>query len=87
VKKSIILALFIAAFAAPAADASPHLIGVQYAQPICRYPAHWVWRGFWSCEYAAPVYHARPYYGYQQRYYGGHGGGRAHSGGRHGGHR
>lgn len=48
---------------------------VQYAQPVCGYPAHWVWRGFWNCEYAQPIYYPRPYYypnyGYSLGYYGG----------------
>ena len=43
--------------------AQPYQYGppVQYAQPVCEYPAQWVWRGFWNCEYAQPVYYPRSY--------------------------
>jgi hypothetical protein len=96
-KKSTVIALFIIACAAPAAYAQPAVVQVQYAQPICTYPAHWVWRGYWNCEYPVPVHYPRSYYYPHYGYYGGHvgggyygGGGHVgggHSGGHHGGHR
>jgi uncharacterized membrane protein YgcG len=55
-KKSTLIALFIIAFAA---GLSPV---VAHAQPVCAYPAQWVWRGYWNCEYPAQVYYAPPYY-------------------------
>jgi hypothetical protein len=97
-KTSATIALCITAFAASTADAHPArntrpvLTQVQYVQPICRFPARWIWRGFWSCEYPAPVFYPRQNHGY---YGGGHyggssghfSGGRGHAGGLHGGHR
>ena len=85
-KKSGLIALFIIAFATALSPVA------AYAQPVCAYPARWIWRGYWSCEYPARVYYAppyfHPYYGYHGGYGGGghsHGGG--HSSGGHGGHR
>src|SRR5450759_2890843 len=90
-KKSTVIALFTIAFAASTAYAQPSMVQVQYAQSGCTYPAHWVWRGYWNCEYSAPAYYSPsyyyPYYGYPYRYYGGYvgggfrGGGGGHSGG------
>jgi hypothetical protein len=85
-KKLSILALLLAALAASSAGAQGPAVHVQYAQPVCGYPAHWVWRGYWSCEYRAPVYYPQFYYSYPYRHHGGHGV-RGHSGGHHGGHR
>ena len=66
------------------------------AQPFCEYPARWVWRGYWSCEYPAPTYYyPRAYYPYGYYYpYGGaylgwrgnYGGGHWHGGHSSGGH-
>jgi hypothetical protein len=68
-KKSTLIALFILAFAAALSPV------VANAQPVCAYPAQWVWRGYWSCEYPAPVYYAPPYsypyYGYPYAHFGG----------------
>jgi hypothetical protein len=61
------------------------------AQPICEYPARWIWRGYWSCEYPAPVYYSPRTYYYPYRYYAPYAGGvyfgaRGHySGGHYGG--
>ena len=79
-------ALLLTALAAPTAGAQGPAIHVQYVQPICGSPAHWVWRGYWSCEYRAPVYYSRSYYAYPYRHHGGHGVG-GHYGGHRGGHR
>jgi uncharacterized membrane protein YgcG len=35
---------------------------VAYAQPVCAYPAQWVWRGYWNCEYPVSAYYPPPYY-------------------------
>ncbi len=71
-KKPTLIALFIIAFAAALSPV------VAYAQPACPYPAQWVWRGDWNCEYSARAYYAPPYYypyyGYPYGYYGGYGG-------------
>jgi hypothetical protein len=87
-KKSTAIALFTLAFAAALSPA------VAFAQPFCAYPAHWVWRGYWNCEYPAPMYYPSsfyPYYGYPFVFFGGfgsrpffHGGGHF-AGGFHGG--
>lgn len=55
-KKSTAIALFVVAFAAALAPA------VAYAQPVCAYPARWIWRGYWSCEYPVPMYYPGAYY-------------------------
>jgi hypothetical protein len=84
-KKSKLIAFFIVAFAAALSPV------VASAQPVCAYPAQWVWRGYWSCEYPGGMYYGPPYYypyyGYPYAFYGGfvgrafaHGGG--HFGGR-----
>src|SRR5674476_581329 len=69
-KKSALVALFIIAFAAALSPV------VANAQPLCAYPAQWVWRGYWSCEYPARVYYAPPYYypyySHSHAYYGGY---------------
>ena len=58
-RKTTLVGLFIIAFAA---GLSPVL---SYAQPVCAYPAQWVWRGYWSCEYPGPEYYPPPdYYPY-----------------------
>ena len=57
-KKSTLAALFIIALAGALSPV------VAYAQPVCAYPAQWVWRGYWSCEYPAQSYYAPPYYPY-----------------------
>lgn len=89
-KKSTLIAFFIIAFSAALSPV------IAYAQPVCAYPAQWVWRGYWSCEYPARMYYAPPYYypyyGYPYAFYGGfvgrsfpHGGGHlvgGHFGGR-----
>ena len=71
-KKSTLIALFTIAFAAALSPV------VANAQPVCAYPAHWIWRGYWSCEYPAPMYNPSsyyyPYYGYPYAYFGGFGG-------------
>jgi hypothetical protein len=77
-KKSTAIALLIIALTPAAA----------LAQPFCEYPAQWVWRGYWSCEYPAPVhYYPRAYYypyGYYRPYAGGaYFGSRGHYGGGH----
>jgi hypothetical protein len=67
-KRSTAVALFTLAFAAAVSPV------VAYAQPVCAYPAHWVWRGYWSCEYPAPMYYPLsfyPYYGYPYVFFGG----------------
>jgi len=68
-KKPTAFALFIIAIAAALSPAA------AYAQPVCSYPAHWVWRGYWNCEYPAQVYYAPPYYypyyGYPYAIFGG----------------
>lgn len=90
-KKSTLAALFIIASAGALSPA------VAYAQPVCAYPAQWIWRGYWSCEYPARTYYAPPYYypyyGYPYVYFGGvvgrsfhHGGGHVVGGFRSGGH-
>jgi hypothetical protein len=69
-KKSTAIALFTLAFAAALSPA------VAFAQPFCAYPAHWVWRGYWNCEYPAPMYYPSsfyPYYGYPFVFFGGFG--------------
>jgi uncharacterized membrane protein YgcG len=83
-KKLTRTARFMIAFAAALSPV------VANAQPVCPYPAKWVWRGYWSCEYPAPVYYAPPYFYPYYGYYGGyagraypHGGG--YFGGGHGG--
>ena len=69
-RKPTLIALFIIALAAALFPA------VSYAQPVCAYPAQWVWRGYWNCEYSARAYYAPPYYysyyGYPYGYYGGY---------------
>jgi len=80
-KKSTRIAFFIIAFAAALSPV------IAYAQPVCAYPAQWVWRGYWSCEYPAPTYYAPPYYypyyGYPYLSYGGFVGRTFHRGGAH----
>ena len=76
-KKPMLIALFISVLAAALTPVA------GYAQPVCAYPAQWVWRGYWNCEYPARVYYAPPYYpyyGYAHGYYGGYAG-RAYPGG------
>ena len=69
-KKSSRIALFIIALSAALSPLTAN------AQPVCAYPAQWVWRGYWNCEipvrgyYAPPYYY--PYYGHAHTYYGGH---------------
>jgi hypothetical protein len=61
-KKSTVIALLVIAFTTALSPA------VANAQPVCAYPAQWVWRGYWSCEYPVPAYYPSsyyyPYYGY-----------------------
>ncbi len=80
-KKPTLVALLMIAFATALVPA------VASAQSVCAYPAQWVWRGYWSCEYPARAYYAPPYY--HPPYYGHYGGqgGRAylHGGGHYGG--
>jgi hypothetical protein len=94
--KTTRIALFVIAFAVALFPVASY---AQYAQPVCAYPAHWIWRGYWSCEYPARVYYAPTYYypnygGYIGRAYphggayhggGGHSGGGVRSGGGRGG--
>ncbi len=73
-KKSTAIALLIIALSPAAA----------LAQPFCEYPARWVWRGYWSCEYPAPVYYyPRAYYPYYYPYGGVYLGWRGYYGGGH----
>lgn len=80
-KKSTLIASFTIAFAAALSPVA------AYAQPVCAYPAQWVWRGYWSCEYPAQTYYAPPYYypyyGYPYAFYGGFVGRAFHRGGGH----
>lgn len=67
-KKSTLVAPFIIAIAAALSPV------VAHAQPLCAYPAQWVWRGYWNCEYPARAYYAPPYYypyyGYPNAHFG-----------------
>ena len=69
-KKPTVIALFVIALASALSPV------VANAQPVCPYPAQWVWRGYWNCEYPARVYYAPPYfypyYGHAHAYYGGY---------------